>query len=86
MNIIDVVETLDTEVVRTEFPLLDQKVNGRPLVYLDNAATTQKPRSVINALTDYYFLQCKHTSGYPHASGKSNGGFRRNARNGKSLY
>jgi cysteine desulfurase/selenocysteine lyase len=54
MNAIDAVSKLNTELIRTEFPLLDQKVNGKPLVYFDNAATTQKPRSVINALTDYY--------------------------------
>src|SRR6187551_2920145 len=40
--------------VRQEFPVLHQKVNGRDLVYFDNAATTQKPASVIKALTDYY--------------------------------
>jgi cysteine desulfurase/selenocysteine lyase len=40
--------------IRDEFPILDQKVNGRPLVYLDNAATTQKPRSVIGALDRFY--------------------------------
>lgn len=40
--------------VRGEFPLLQQEVNGHPLVYLDNAATTQKPRSVIAALDAYY--------------------------------
>lgn len=54
MNAIDLLPTLNTEIIRSEFPLLDQKVNGRRLVYLDNAATTQKPRSVIAALTDYY--------------------------------
>lgn len=54
MNAIDAVSKLNTELIRTEFPLLDQWVNGKALVYLDNAATTQKPRSVINALTDYY--------------------------------
>lgn len=40
--------------IRGQFPILDQQVHGHPLVYLDNAATTQKPRSVIDALTDYY--------------------------------
>jgi cysteine desulfurase/selenocysteine lyase len=40
--------------IREDFPVLDQQVNGKPLVYLDNAATSQKPRSVINALVDYY--------------------------------
>jgi cysteine desulfurase / selenocysteine lyase len=40
--------------VRADFPILNQKVNGKPLVYLDNAATSQKPLQVINALRDYY--------------------------------
>lgn len=39
---------------RQDFPILGQKVNGYPLVYFDNAATTQKPQVVIDALTDYY--------------------------------
>jgi cysteine desulfurase/selenocysteine lyase len=45
---------LDITKIRSEFPVLHQKVNGRDLVYLDNAATTQKPRRVIQALVDYY--------------------------------
>ncbi len=46
---------LNTEVVKHEFPIFDQAVyNGKPLVYLDNAATTQKPRSVIDAISDFY--------------------------------
>jgi cysteine desulfurase/selenocysteine lyase len=40
--------------IRKDFPILEQQVNGRPLVYLDNAATTQKPRQVIDALVRYY--------------------------------
>lgn len=40
--------------MRDEFPILQRKINGYPLVYLDNAATTQKPSSVINAMNDYY--------------------------------
>ncbi|WP_036228435.1 SufS family cysteine desulfurase [Marinobacterium jannaschii] len=40
--------------IRRQFPLLSQRVNGQPLVYLDNAATTQKPQAVINAVRDYY--------------------------------
>ena len=49
-------ETLnfDVEAVRRDFPILDQQVNGRPLAYLDNGATTQKPLGVINAVDDYY--------------------------------
>ena len=40
--------------IRTDFPLLSRKVHGKPLVYLDNGATTQKPQIVIDAITDYY--------------------------------
>ncbi|GAB4009680.1 cysteine desulfurase [Spirosoma migulaei] len=46
--------TLDIQRIRQDFPILDQEINGRPLVYFDNAATNQKPLSVINALTRYY--------------------------------
>lgn len=45
---------LDLTALRAEFPALHQQVHGRPLVYLDNAATTQKPRAVLDALTHYY--------------------------------
>ncbi len=44
----------DVEAVRAQFPILHQQVNGHPLVYLDNAATSQKPRAVIDAICDYY--------------------------------
>ncbi|MGZ3699239.1 MAG: aminotransferase class V-fold PLP-dependent enzyme, partial [Bdellovibrionota bacterium] len=44
----------DPTKVRSDFPILNQKVHGKPLVYLDNAATTQKPRAVIDALVNYY--------------------------------
>ena len=46
--------TLDIQQIRRDFPILHQEINGRPLVYFDNAATNQKPQSVINALTRYY--------------------------------
>ncbi|MDX1693871.1 MAG: cysteine desulfurase [Ketobacteraceae bacterium] len=45
---------LDVEKIRADFPILHQEVKGKPLVYLDNAATTQKPKAVIHALTHYY--------------------------------
>jgi cysteine desulfurase/selenocysteine lyase len=45
---------LDLELIRADFPILQRQVNGRPLIYLDNAATTQKPRQVIDALVDFY--------------------------------
>jgi cysteine desulfurase/selenocysteine lyase len=44
----------DVHKVREDFPILKQRIYGKPLVYLDNAATTQKPRTVIDALTSYY--------------------------------
>src|SRR3954464_71024 len=44
----------DVETIRKDFPILERKVHGKPLVYLDNAATTQKPRQVISALVHYY--------------------------------
>lgn len=46
----------DVEAVRLDFPILHQDVHGQPLVYLDNAATSQKPRVVIEALDEYYRL------------------------------
>jgi cysteine desulfurase/selenocysteine lyase len=45
---------LNTETLKLDFPILQQKVNGKPLVYLDNAASTQKPRAVIERLMRYY--------------------------------
>ncbi|HTU00564.1 MAG TPA: cysteine desulfurase [Candidatus Sulfotelmatobacter sp.] len=45
---------LDVERIRQDFPILRQTVHGRPLVYLDNAATSQKPQVVLDALTRYY--------------------------------
>ena len=44
----------DIDAIRADFPVLEQQVRGKPLVYLDNAATAQKPRQVIEALADYY--------------------------------
>lgn len=44
----------DINEIRKDFPILSREVGGKPLVYLDNAATSQKPQSVINAISDYY--------------------------------
>lgn len=49
--------SFDVAAVRAQFPILNQMVEGKPLVYLDNAATTQKPMAVIEAITDFY-TQC----------------------------
>ena len=46
--------SLDVERLRADFPILHQQVHGKPLVYLDNAASSQKPKAVINALKHYY--------------------------------
>lgn len=46
--------TFPVEKVRTDFPILDQRIHGKPLVYLDNAATTQSPKKVIDAMVNYY--------------------------------
>jgi cysteine desulfurase / selenocysteine lyase len=45
---------LDIQKIRADFPILSQKVNGQPLVYFDNGATSQKPQIVIDAIVDYY--------------------------------
>ncbi len=56
--------------IRRDFPILQEKVHGRPLVYLDNAATTHKPQSVIAAVGDYYrsYNANVHRALYQHAA------------------
>ncbi|HTF31765.1 MAG TPA: aminotransferase class V-fold PLP-dependent enzyme, partial [Flavitalea sp.] len=48
------ISVLDVEAIRKQFPILNRKVKGKPLVYLDNAATSQKPQVVLDALMAYY--------------------------------
>ncbi len=72
-------DNMDINTTRTQFPVLDQQVYGKPLVYLDNAATTQKPLCVIERERDYYlhencnihrgvhYLSQKATEAYEHA-------------------
>ena len=69
----------DVLAVRRDFPILSERVNGRPLIWLDNAATTQKPRAVIDRLVDFYShensnihraaheLAARATDAYEHA-------------------
>ena len=45
---------LDIKKIRNDFPILSREVNNKPLIYFDNAATSQKPISVINSLTEFY--------------------------------
>ncbi|CAI3459664.1 cysteine desulfurase [Enterococcus cecorum] len=47
-------ETFDAKKIRADFPVLDQMINDEPLIYLDNAATTQKPQAVLDVLNHYY--------------------------------
>ncbi len=53
-NIINTPATFDIENIRKDFPILNEEVHGKPLVYLDNAATSQKPKQVIETLDAYY--------------------------------
>ncbi len=74
---------LDVTRIREDFPILRQRVNDQPLVYLDNAATTQKPRAVLDALRHYYetdnanihrgvhALSVRATRGYEQVRGKA---------------
>lgn len=48
------IHELDVEAIRRDFPILDQQINGKPLVYLDNAASAQKPLAVLEAMDHYY--------------------------------
>ncbi len=75
-------DVLDVDLVRADFPVLSQEVHGRPLVYLDNAATAHKPIAVIEAVAEYYrrdnanvhrgvhTLSERATFGYERARGK----------------
>ena len=45
---------LDLNQIRNDFPILKQTINGHPLVYMDNAATSQKPKTVIDSISNYY--------------------------------
>jgi cysteine desulfurase/selenocysteine lyase len=69
----------DVENIRKDFPILSRKINGNPLVYFDNAATSQTPQQVIDVIVDYYsnynanihrgvhFLSQEATDKYEHA-------------------
>jgi len=59
--------SLDIDQIRGLFPVLHQEVHGKPLIYFDNAATTQKPKSVIDALSGYYQLDNSNIHRGAHA-------------------
>ena len=54
LSVLRVSAPLDVDRIRADFPILQRQVNGRPLIYLDNAATTQKPQQVIDSLVNFY--------------------------------
>ena len=65
----------DVAKVRADFPILKQTVHGKPLIYLDNAATSQKPRSVIEMVTRYYGKRLTdEQSAFLRKDAKENGG------------
>src|SRR5436309_13622421 len=51
---VEIQKELDVYAIRQQFPILNREVKGKPLIYFDNAATSQKPQSVIDALVNYY--------------------------------
>ena len=53
-HLADGLQAIDAHRIRQDFPILHQEINGKPLVYLDNAATAQKPQAVIDSIVDYY--------------------------------
>ena len=55
----------DIQKIREDFPILGREVYGKPLIYLDNGATTQKPRCVVEAITDEYYSCLLYTSPSP---------------------
>ena len=56
----------EASTIRDDFPILNQEVNGKPLVYLDNAATTQKPQAVIDRVTNFLSEENANTVSYTH--------------------
>ena len=58
---------LDIAKVRNDFPLLKRRINGQPIIYLDSAATSLKPKVVVDAITDYYYISCANIHRGVHA-------------------
>src|SRR5579871_4413366 len=52
--------SLDVQQIRQDFPILRQKIHGKPLIYLDNAATSQKPQAVLDAIQHFYTTDCSN--------------------------
>jgi cysteine desulfurase/selenocysteine lyase len=69
MSALRVVKTTEFDLlaIRRDFPALHQRVHGKPLIYLDNAATTQKPKAMIDAMVQFYRLDCSNVHRGVHA-------------------
>src|SRR5438105_15113571 len=63
-------DPLDVERIKTDFPILQRDIRGKRLVYLDSAATSQKPRRVLDALVDYYERHNANVHRSPHLLGE----------------
>ena len=74
----------DVEEIRGDFPILERRFNGKRLVYLDNAATSQKPQPVIQALTEYSEQHNANIHRGVHRGG-GDGGLRGGAEEGRPL-
>ncbi len=75
----------DVEKIRADFPILHQMVHGKPLVYLDNAATSQKPRAVIDAVSRYYEGKRQYSSRRALSFRARHGGIRGGAQDGAGV-
>ncbi len=60
---------MDVEQIRADFPILDKKINGKPLIYFDNAATTHKPRQVLQTIQKFYQTYNANIHRSPHTLG-----------------
>ncbi len=90
--------TLDVAAIKAQFPLLQRQINGQPLVYLDSANTSQKPRSVIEAMNDFmetsyapinrsaYQLAAEATDAYENARKAARQVHQRTSRRGTDLH
>ena len=77
----------DVERIREDFPILKEKVHGKPLVYLDNAATTQKPQAVLDGADRLLLpLQRQHSSCGPPFECTRHRGLRSSSRKGPALH
>ncbi|UCC77912.1 MAG: aminotransferase class V-fold PLP-dependent enzyme, partial [Anaerolineales bacterium] len=61
---------MDVQRIRADFPILERKIAGKPLIYFDNAATTQKPRQVLSTIEEFYRTYNANVHRSPHRLGQ----------------